>query len=205
LLTDRSDTVDVVSTIDDLRTIALSEFASVGYAGTSLHRVAELAGVSKSSVLYHFSSKEALLEAAIGPAIEELSAILETMATQPLTAASRDAFIVGFVDFLLEHRLEVHMFINQSRSLEDVPVIDRANALILRLATYFSSAVASTEDSMRFGIALGGAAYMLVSQSSLQLSPPPIDETRAALITIVTELLAPITIRPAHPAALPQE
>jgi TetR/AcrR family transcriptional regulator len=197
--------VDVVSTIDDLRTIALSEFASVGYAGTSLHRVAELAGVSKSSVLYHFSSKEALLEAAIGPAIEELSAILETMATQPLTAASRDAFIVGFVDFLLEHRLEVHMFINQSRSLEDVPVIDRANALILRLATYFSSAVASTEDSMRFGIALGGAAYMLVSQSSLQLSPPPIDETRAALITIVTELLAPITIRPAHPAALPQE
>jgi TetR/AcrR family transcriptional regulator len=197
--------VDVVSTIDDLRTIALSEFASVGYAGTSLHHVAELAGVSKSSVLYHFSSKEALLEAAIGPAIEELSAILETMATQPLTAASRDAFIVGFVDFLLEHRLEVHMFINQSRSLEDVPVIDRANALILRLATYFSSAVASTEDSMRFGIALGGAAYMLVSQSSLQLSPPPIDETRAALITIVTELLAPITIRPAHPAALPQE
>lgn len=194
-----------MSTIDDLRTIALSEFASVGYAGTSLHRVAELAGVSKSSVLYHFSSKEALLEAAIGPAIEQLGTILKTMATQPLTTASRDEFIVGFVDFLLEHRLEVHMFINQSRSLEDVPVIDRANALILRLATYFSSAVASTEDSMRFGIALGGAAYMLVSQSSLQLSIPPIDETRAALITIVTELLAPITVSPAHPAALPQE
>lgn len=194
-----------MSTIDDLRTIALSEFASAGYAGTSLHRVAELAGVSKSSVLYHFSSKEALLEAAIGPAIEQMSAILETMATQPLTAESRDEFIVAFVDFLLEHRLEVHMFINQGRSLEDVPVVDRANALVLRLATYFSSAVASTEDSMRFGIALGGAAYMLVSQSSLKLSPPPIDETRAALITIVTELLSPITVLPAHRVALPQE
>ena len=182
-----------MSTFDDLRAIALSEFANAGYAGTSLHRVAELAGVSKSSVLYHFASKEALLEAAIGPAITQMGAILETMATQPLTAQSRDEFIVAFVDFLLEHRLEVHMFINQGRSLEDVPVIDRANELIVRLATYFSSSTASTEESMRFGIALGGAAYTLVAGLTFAgdaLGPP--DEIRMALITVVSELLAPV-------------
>ena len=50
-----------MSSQEDLRTIALAEFATAGYAGTSLQRIAELAGLSKSSVLYHYASKEALL------------------------------------------------------------------------------------------------------------------------------------------------
>lgn len=184
-----------MSSSDDLRVIALAEFATSGYVGTSIHRIAELAGLSKSSVLYHFASKEALLEAAIGPAIERMGAILEAMATQPLTPATGRVFIVDFVDFLLEHRLEVHTFINQGKSLEDVPVIERANELVVRLATYFLSTLTTTEDRMRFGIALGGAAYMLVSSATFELDAPPQDETRAALIAIVTELLAPVTAR----------
>ncbi|MEO6943923.1 MAG: TetR/AcrR family transcriptional regulator [Lacisediminihabitans sp.] len=180
---------------DDLRAIALAEFATSGYLGTSIHRIAELAGLSKSSVLYHFASKEALLEAAISPAIERMGAILTAMATQPLTLETRSVFIVDFVDFLLEHKLEVHMFINQGKSLEDVPVIERANALVVRLATHFISTLTTTEDRMRFGIALGGAAYMLVSSATFELDVPPQDETRTALITIVTELLAPVTAR----------
>lgn len=184
-----------MSSSDDLRAIALAEFATSGYVGTSIHRIAELAGLSKSSVLYHFASKEALLEAAIGPAIERMGDILDAMATQPLTPSTRNVFIVDFVDFLLEHRLEVHMFINQGKSLEDVPVVERANQLVVRLAQYFTSTLTTTEDRMRFGIALGGAAYMLVTQASFELEAPPQDETRAALITIVTELLAPVTVR----------
>jgi AcrR family transcriptional regulator len=183
-----------MSSSDELRAIALAEFATTGYAGTSIHRIADVAGLSKSSVLYHYASKESLLEAAIGPAIERLGRILDTVATEPLTAQSRHEFIVAFVDFLLEHPLEVHTFINQGKSLEDVPVIQRANDLIRSLATYFHSTTSSTEDAMRFGIALGGAAYTLVTQESLQLEAAPIEETRAALITIVTELLAPVAI-----------
>ena len=64
-----------MSTHDDLRDIALNEFAAAGYGGTSLQRIAEIAGLSKSSVLYHYGSKEALLEAAIGPAIGALMAL----------------------------------------------------------------------------------------------------------------------------------
>jgi hypothetical protein len=87
------------------------------------------------------------------------------------------------------------MFINQGLALEDVPVIDRANALVGRLATFFSSAVASVEDQLRFGVALGGAAYVL---SALRESDQPSvadahHEVRDALITIVSELLAPIS------------
>lgn len=183
-----------MSSASELKAIALAEFATAGYAATPLSRIAELAGLSKSSVLYHFASKEALLEAAIGPAIDRMAGILDNTSSQPLTAERREQFIVGFVDFLLEHRLEVNMFINQAPSLVDVPVVDRANALVRRLAEYFSSATADTEEQMRFGIALGGAAYMLCSPGSLDLAAPPIDETRAALVTIMIELLVPPAI-----------
>jgi AcrR family transcriptional regulator len=186
-----------MSTHDDLRDIALNEFAVAGYAGTSLQRIAEIAGLSKSSVLYHFDSKEALLEAAIGPAIDKMGSILDSVEGSLLVDETRRVFIAEFVDFLLANRLEVHMFINQGPGLEDVPVIDRANALVLKLGTFFSSTVSTVEDQLRFGIALGGAAYVLSVKQDDSLEILPIDEVRAALITIVSELLAPVSVRSA--------
>ncbi len=179
---------------DDLRAIALAEFASAGYVGTSLQRIAELAGLSKSSVLYHYGSKEQLLEAAIGPAVDRMEEILVPLSAAGLAGANRQAFLEEFVDFLLQYRLEVHMFINQGPALVDVPVIDRANAVIVRLAEFFSTHTSSIEEKMRFGVALGGAAYMLSTAHNLGLDAPPIDETRAALVTIMSELLTPVRI-----------
>ncbi|MEO7147405.1 MAG: TetR/AcrR family transcriptional regulator [Terrimesophilobacter sp.] len=179
---------------EDLRTIALTEFATSGYAATSLHRIADLAGLSKSSVLYHYASKDALLEAAVSPAIARLAEIMKSVASRPDTKASRREFIADFVDFLLEHRLEVHLFINQGPSLIDVPVADRANELVLNLAEHFATTSMSEEHRMRFGIALGGAAYMLVTQYTLGLEAAAPEETRAALITILSELLAPVPV-----------
>ena len=180
-----------MSTQEELRTIALAEFAAAGYSATSLQRIAELAGVSKSSALYHFASKEHLLEAAIGPAIDRMHVVLT-----PLEAArgidDPRAFLEAFVDFLLEYRLEVNMFINQGPSLVDVPVIERANELVRRLAEFFAVNSDSLEEKMRFGIALGGAAYMLctVQNFGLPLAEEP-DETRDVLISILSDLLIP--------------
>ncbi|AWB88693.1 TetR/AcrR family transcriptional regulator [Salinibacterium hongtaonis] len=180
-----------MSSAADLRAVALAEFATAGYTGTSLARIAEKAGLAKSSVLYHYASKEVLLEAAVTPAIDRLDAILDDMARAPFTSEARAAFVERFVDFLLEHRLEVHLFINQGMSLVDVPVMLRANALVVRIADFFANSTSSIEERMRFGIALGGAAYLLVSQQAFDVKTP-IDETRDALVTILSELLAPI-------------
>ncbi|HEY8912184.1 TetR/AcrR family transcriptional regulator [Lacisediminihabitans sp.] len=177
---------------EDLRAIALGEFATAGYSATSLHHIADLAGLSKSSVLYHFSSKETLLEAAVAPAIDRMEQILEGLESSSLTAEGRGAFLVEFVDFILQYRREVHIFINQGPSLVAVPVIDRANDLVRRLAAFFAANTASLEEKMRFGIALGGAAYMLCTEDSLALQSAPLEETRAALVSILTGLLSPV-------------
>ena len=90
----------------------------------------------------------------------------------------------------------MHTFINQGRSLEDVPVIGRANALVADLAQFFSTSVASTQDRMRFGIALGGAAYLLATMESLPIEHVPYGELRSSLISIMGELLAPVRLEP---------
>ncbi len=184
------------SSHDELRAIALAEFARAGYGATSLQRIAELAGLSKSSVLYHFASKEALLEAAIGPALERFEQLVDELEGN----VERTGFIERFVDLLIEHTLEVHMFVNQAASLEDVQVFDRANAAAIRVAAYFASTTHSALERMRFGVALGGAAYLMASQHQYQLQPAETnDETRVALITIVTELLSPVPVRSTAP------
>jgi len=186
----------VSTTHDELRAIALAEFARAGYGATSLQRIAELAGLSKSSVLYHFSSKEALLDAAIMPALEGFEGLVERLEA----SSDREAFIEGFVDLLIEHTLEVHMFVNQAPSLEDLLVFDRANAAAVRISAYFASTTHSALERMRFGVALGGAAYLMASQHQYQLEQAAsIDETRVALLTIVTELLSPVPVRSTTP------
>lgn len=180
-----------MATADELRRVALEEFATAGYLATSIQRIADVAGVSKASVLYHFASKELLLEAALAPAIdriEELVGELEGLATPP--AARRD-FLASFVDVLLEHREAVYVFVGQQIALVDVPVIDRANALIQRIAAHFERQSDSVEEKMRFGIALAGAAYLL-AQAPYIKSQPSLEpaEIRPVLIRILGELIA---------------
>ncbi len=185
----------------DLRQVALTQFASVGFAATSLQNIADIAGFSKSSVLYHFASKEMLLEQVLTPAFDQLEVVLDRFVTEPETIATRERFVDDFIDFLLEFRLELHTFINQAQSLRGIAIIDRAGLLIVRLAASICHDDASNEDRLRFGFALGGAAYSLVAgMTFLGEATLPDDDLRPALRTVMTELLAPVSVhpRPAH-------
>ncbi|QYF75432.1 TetR/AcrR family transcriptional regulator [Cryobacterium sp. PAMC25264] len=196
-----TDTSARQTTSDELRLTALEQFASVGFAGASLQHIADVAGYSKSSVLYHFASKEALLEAVLTPAIDRLEEILDRFLATEETEATRLRFVDDFIDFILEFRLELHTFINQAQSLTGIDVIDRAGVLIGRLSNAICDHNASTEDQIRFGIALGGAAYTLVAGmnfgSSMDRTPSSPEEIRRALRVVIVELLAPVSVRSA--------
>jgi AcrR family transcriptional regulator len=185
------------TTSSELRQTALEQFASVGFTGTSLQQIADASGHSKSSVLYHFTSKEALLEVVLTPAIDRLEEVLNRFVAEVETEQARQRFVSDFIDFLLEFRLEVHTFINQSQSLQGIAAIDRAGALIIRLSDSLLHEGATVEDRLRFGIALGGAAYTLVAgMTYLAEAPAPDDHIRPALVTVITELLAPVALAP---------
>lgn len=177
---------------DELKHAALEQFASVGFAGTSLQHIADHAGYSKSSVLYHYASKEALLEAAIEPAVAEFEEVLEDYLSgrEP---DRRRRLVDRVVDLLLAHREAVHVFLIQGPSLAELPIIARANASVRRLAAAVCDERESVEDEVRFGIALGGAAFLLTAGRTFadEGDQPSDDELRSALHTVLPELLAP--------------
>jgi len=193
---------------DDLRLIALDEFATAGYAATSLQRIADLAGGSKASVLYHYDSKERLLEAVLAPALGELEALIDATAARGLAVEHRPAFLESFVDYLLLHRQVVHLVINQGSTLEDVPVMQRALGLMRRLAELFDLAASSPVEKLRYGIALGGAAYCLAAARQLQVEEEDPAVLREGLLAVIGELLVPTdagttAVATARPSARP--
>lgn len=197
---DRSDsyTRPVANTSrDDVLRTAAQLFALDGYSATSIGHIAEAAGLSKSAVLYHYSSKESLLEAVLAPTVDGLAAILSGF-PQASPGSTKSEFVEPFIDFLLENRLEASIFINQGQSLHGIPVIDRANELIHQLGRSVASGFESADDRIRFGMALGGAAYILAAQenwSDPDETPVHADEIRAALIDTVTTLLTTTSTR----------
>ena len=177
---------------DELKQVALEQFATVGFAASSLQHIADHAGYAKSSVLYHYASKEALLEAAIEPAIAEFETVLDEF----LSNRGRDRrarLVERVVGLLLEHREAVHVFLIQGPSLAELPIIARANAAVRRLAAAIAEERESVVDQVRFGVALGGAAFLLTAGRTFadEGTLPADDELAEALHAVLAELLTP--------------
>ena len=181
----------MTTTADELRRVALEEFASAGYHATSIQQIADRAGVSKATVLYHFASKEVLLESALAPAIDQLDGILgkARLAALRTGGEQRAEFLRHFVDFLLQNRSAASIFVNQATTLADIPIVQRANAEIQLVSGYLEENVGSLDEKVRFGVALGGAAYLLAG-APLAMPVQDLDAMRAALITVLGDLLS---------------
>lgn len=167
---------------------ALRQFAAVGFEGASLQRIASDAGLSKSSVLYHFASKEALLDAALRPAVEDLHELVQAMVAIT-DDVNRQAFLVQFVDYLYEHRLALAVILSHGQSLAGHAVVDEADALVRELSATLGPGEGGEREALRFGVALAGAAFMLVAADRWAVNHVPDDEVRAGLIDVLGELV----------------
>ena len=144
-------------------------------------------------MLYHYASKEVLLDAVLSPAIDEIAELLPRTGELSGTDEQRVAFLADFVALLMRHRLAAQIFITQSGALVDVPVVGRAQQLIQQIAA--ARPQQSVDDQVRFAVALGGAAYLLAQTGQLGVDDAPDDDAlSASLIRILGELLAPVTV-----------
>jgi AcrR family transcriptional regulator len=89
---------------------ALELFTERAFAGTTLRDIAERLSLTKSSMYYHFSSKDALLDAILAPltqSLDELSAATVAARAQltPGDQAASDAFKIATVRRFVEVQL----------------------------------------------------------------------------------------------------
>lgn len=170
---------------------ALARFAADGFAATSVQHIADDCSYSKSSVMYHFDSKERMLDDALTPALDALEHLLAQLPNAARSDRSAaEALLAQFVDFLITYRREAAIILIQGRSLRDIPVMARANALIGRVSDGICAATPDLSMRMRVGVGLSGAAFVLAagSEYTSDTSLQPDDDVRAALLGVLSEL-----------------
>jgi AcrR family transcriptional regulator len=183
----------MVSHRDPIIHAALERFATDGFMATSVQHIADAAGVSKATVLYHFASKDDLLTQALTPTLEAFDALVSEFDSIEGVAnpAVRSAFIERFVPFLLAHRLGVHIIVTHSHLAANHSALTRATSLMGRIAAVVERSSSSDLDALRFGVALSGATYALVSETLLGLDTSGHSDLEHGLKVILTEMLLP--------------
>ena len=168
-----------MTTRDEILQAALERFARFGYLGSSIQQIADDVGTSKSSVLYHFDSKEALLEAAMQPTMDALTDLVGALpALQEDKLAAAPALVTRFVD-------------TQRGALQDVPAIVRGNQIVDAIAATLVLEAPTTRTLTRLSIGLAGVAFILADASETTHEHPSPAEMREIFIETLLELCMP--------------
>ncbi|MGH9057400.1 MAG: TetR/AcrR family transcriptional regulator [Acidimicrobiales bacterium] len=183
---------------------ALTGFGTRGYEATSLDALAAELGVRKQTILYHFASKEALLDAVIDEAGRELVSVFEDALSRAGEGWSRVDAVVRSVFRLAGRRPELLGLLREVSRLGPPaatrfsaalgPFIDRAtgfledgmdsgylrrqDARLLLIATYSMVIGVATEVEVLRALGVEPTARVLVRQ-------------RAALLEFLRSALAP--------------
>ena len=94
-------------TRQQLLAVAIRLFAERGFDGTSLQMIADEVGMTKAAVYYHFRAKADILRALAESAIEQVTAMLDVVATKRSRRDRIEAVAVGYVNILIRQRAVV--------------------------------------------------------------------------------------------------
>lgn len=132
----------MASTADRILDAALASFGGRGYDATSLDDLAASLGVRKQTILYHFASKSALLDAVIDRSAAELAEALEVSLARAGPGWARVEAIVRSVFRLANRRPELLGLVREVGRLGPPAATRLTDALdsLVRRATEFLEA-----------------------------------------------------------------
>lgn len=106
------------------------------FAGTSLQMIADELGFTKAAIYHHFRTREQLLDAVVGPILEQLRDIVAAAETQRTPHTRAEYLISGFAQLAVDNRVvsvlaadpSVAEMLRASREWDDL--IERQMALL---------------------------------------------------------------------------
>ncbi|MDG4829223.1 TetR/AcrR family transcriptional regulator [Solwaraspora sp. WMMD1047] len=174
--------------------VTIDLVAAHGYAGTSLARIAEAAEISKAAVLYHFPSKDAVVRAAYGTVIEQLTARVGGAVEPHTGAAALRAYIHSLIAYLRGSPAHARMIIEAISAESGVTDSPNAPSRWQSVAALIDGAKAAgdyrAEPASRItAVIINGAIDAVVAE---QLADPGFDSARAAaaIVDLVDRALA---------------
>jgi AcrR family transcriptional regulator len=175
---------------------ALAVFSEHGFEGATLQQVADLLGVTKAALYYHFPSKDDILIALVTPAMEDLDELLDSQTGTRDTPARRRQFLAGYLDYLLRHRRLIAYISRDLATLAHPAITARRGERRARMEAMLAGDDLDFADQVRVAMAFGGI------QSAIAQNPEAeTGELREALLAATATLLRPR--RSASAAAAP--
>jgi TetR/AcrR family transcriptional regulator len=153
--------VPSASTRERVIDAALRAFGTRGYETTSLDALAAELGIRKQSILYYFNSKEALLDAVIDEAGDEMIAALEQALAGPSQGWDRVDAVVRSVFRLAARRPELLGLLREVSRLGPPP----ATRFTAILGPFIERATGFLEEGMDAGLLRQQDARLLLLTS----------------------------------------
>jgi AcrR family transcriptional regulator len=179
---------------DEIVERAAALFARYGFQETSVQRIADAVGYSKTGLLHRFPTKDALQDAVIERWAEKVRAIAESVRDLPAGPARDRAVITAVADLALRGPGLVSLLLGALSSFEVGERAARLTTVTEGLFDAFAAVKgADRERGVRIGAALGALAVM-----SLATRDAPSDEVRTHLIAASYDALG-------HPRPEPSE
>jgi AcrR family transcriptional regulator len=179
----------------ELMEIAIDCFARFGFQGSSVDRIARMAGVTKGAIYYHFRDKEDLLAAAVADRIAEFEARVQRACedADPLQALCRIAEVCAdhatsndrprFIITLMVEAIETNEEI--SNQLRDM--MRRFRAFVRNWIKQGQEAGAIRGDRDARAVAAGYVSWILGAEIQFYQDPQHFD-FRAALSVFLDQL-----------------
>lgn len=106
--------VGETATRERLLEASLHDFAQFGFEGAKLADIAERAGISRPSLLYHYGSKDDLYSALVRRVLTDIGRVLGAALEQPGTFPDRlDAVIGAFTAFTQQQPLAARVILRE--------------------------------------------------------------------------------------------
>lgn len=175
---------------DAILETTLQLIAKQGISATSIQDIADASCCSKANVLYHFSHKEKLIDEALAPTLAATAELISRARHRGLTTVSeRQVFTEELVDLLIEHRRGIHTVITHPYLSDVIPALSTARTLMSAMAELVSAGATGEHDRIRFGIAVAGVTYALVSTEILQLETVGPEELKVFLTAALQDMV----------------
>lgn len=178
---------------EQLIQVTIEQVARHGYAGTSLARIAEAAGISKAAVLYHFPTKAAVVQAAYATVIDGLVQHVGAAVESAAGAGRLAAYIRSLVAYLTDHPERARMIIEAMTGESGVTDTPGSPSRQRAVADLVEAAVAAGDfrrdtDVRLMAVIINGALDAIVSE---RLTDATFDAVDAAeeLIALVDRAL----------------
>ena len=164
--------------------VTIEQVAQRGFAGASLARIAEAAGITKAAVLYHFGSKDALVTAAHAEILESLVATVGEALEGAAVADRPSTYIRTMVAHFRDHPQHARVLaaagtqegFDHAREDRWAPL-----AGLLDAAAHARGDDAPAADSRALAVLIGGAIDGIVAE---HLEDPAFDTDAAAAILV---------------------